>query len=506
MISFTHLIKISFFAIMMVCISGHLNSQSDTFYDTRSFTNFENEVFSIPDNFNLRLNHLRLDQFNRFQSNQKSPAEILYFPETVTVYSVNDEAKQYTYLYSAAGDRLNTTIKKYINEMWVNSSFETCTYDEIGNRLTSIWKIWVNGAYVNLSKTTWTYTTNRNVLTELKQNWSGNTWVNDEKTSNSYDVVGNRVATLKEKWLVGAWSNDLFELLTYNSSNKLVDLTRQIWSNNSWINSLKLIYSYDPNLNLSTGIIQNWSGSEWVNTYNEIYAYNNSNQLTMYFGQVWDGIWKFSEKYTYTYNSLGFRVSGLGENYLNNGWVNNIRAQYNHNSYGGIQSELTESWGSGEWVKETLKDNTYDEAGNALICNVFYWDDSNWVQNQDGELILFFSNSNFTQFYTGYRANSTYTSVLVGQHDVKSPMLDLTISPNPVNDYLNINLNLEESSGFQVAVYSLAGQKILENNYEFNVIGPQCIKLPVHDLTNGIYILKIIYGGLDYKYKIMISK
>ncbi len=507
MFNILHRIKISLVGLIMVCFSSQINSQTYLYSADYEVFAYENEIHSIPDNFNLRLNSSRIDQFNQFQSEDRSVNEILYFPASVELYSVAvaDPAKQYNYTYSATGDRLTTNIKKYINANWVNNLYEICTYDAVGNRLTSLWQEWVNGNYVNSSKSTWTYTTNRNVLTELKQFWIGNTWVNDERTTNTYDVVGNRVASLRERWISGAWSNDMYDLLTYNSSNKLIGLTRQNWNSGVWSNSLNLIYTYDTNLNLSSGTMQNWSGTEWVNAYNEIYAYNTSNRLTLYFSQEWEGSWKFSEKFTYTYNSLGFRTVSLGETYVNNAWVNNIRSQNNHNDFGGIQSELKESWNSGAWENVTFANNAYDENGNALTCDLSHWDGNAWIQNQDGKLLVYYSNSNFIMEYDGYHSNATYTSILVGGNEMNAAKFSFSFSPNPAKDFVNIHLLTEEKSHIHIAVYTANGQLVKKIDQGILEKGNQYLELHLNDLNNGIYILEVTSNNTKSQTKLVIT-
>jgi hypothetical protein len=500
-------IKLSLVVLIFLCFGSQLHAQTYLHNVDYAVFKYGNEIHAIPDNFNLRLNSSRIDQFNQFQSEDRNTNDLYYFPATVVLYSVGDDAKQYNYSYSTTGDRLTTNIKKYINANWVNNSHELCTYDAVGNRLTSLWQIWVNGNYVNSSKTTWTYTTNRNMLTELKQFWTNNAWVNDEKTTNTYDVVGNRVASLREKWISGAWSNDMYDLLTYNTSNKLIGLTRQSWINGVWTNSLNITYTYDTSLNLLNGTIQNWSGTAWVNALNEIYTYNTSNLLTQYFGQIWEeGIWKFSEKFTYTYNTLGFRIMSLGENYVNNVWVNNIRSQNNHNNFGGIQSELKEIWTSGTWVNVTLTDNAYDENGNALSNNLFHWSGNTWVQNQDGELVLYYSNSVFTEKYTGYRSEASYTSILVGEDEINTSKSRISFSPNPAKDFVKINLHLEERSRVQIAVYAINGQFI--KNIDQGIIdeGIHHIEILLHDFINGIYILETKTKNLKSHTKFVVTK
>jgi len=66
----------------------------------------------------------------------------------------------------------------------------------------------------------------------------------------------------------------------------------------------------------------------------------------------------------------------------------------------------------------------------------------------------------------------------------------LQISPNPVTDLLQIQLNLGASTEVNISVMNMTGQ-LIKQHQENLTNGEHRIFLPTNDLTNGMYILYI---------------
>jgi hypothetical protein len=68
--------------------------------------------------------------------------------------------------------------------------------------------------------------------------------------------------------------------------------------------------------------------------------------------------------------------------------------------------------------------------------------------------------------------------------------IDVKVYPNPVTNFMNLALSLEENSDIQVEVYDVTGKKVIAKNYEN--IRQQTLNLNTEALTSGIYSVKII--------------
>lgn len=459
------------------------------------------------DHFFLRLDVNRINDFNELMSNDRVVNEWAFLPSTVELNRVSpNNPRQYTYTYTTTADLFTTSIKKFENGAWVNELFELCNYDANGNQLSSLWKSWDGVSYVNASKTTWIYSDNHKVLSENKQFWAAGAWTNAEKTTNTYDVNGNLVASLKEMWENGAWKNDVYDLLSYNATNLITGLTRQTYNGNGWINALQLMYDYNTNGSLKSWIFQSWDNNAWLNTYKESYTYNSTNKVILYIGQDWiESSWKNSEKYSYTYNTLGFVTVALGETFLNNAWVNFNRGQYNYNDFGGIQAEVNEVWVSGAWVGQRMVNNTFDGNGNALSCDLYGWSGSNWIQNQDGQIFMPYSYSNFNNIYTGYHTTAAYASFLVGTEEQQQLVQPMSFGPNPAKDAVGLDFSLTQSSNVEVYLYNLVGIEVMKKDFGQMAQGKHHVDLKIEPVNNGVYLIQLRCGENSQTGKIILS-
>ncbi|MCK5855945.1 MAG: PKD domain-containing protein [Bacteroidales bacterium] len=71
-----------------------------------------------------------------------------------------------------------------------------------------------------------------------------------------------------------------------------------------------------------------------------------------------------------------------------------------------------------------------------------------------------------------------------------SKSMSIKTYPNPVENNLNIAINMEKSSRVSVEIFNLAGQLIISNNYDLQA-GAQTLRINLNDLAKGSYILKI---------------
>ena len=69
--------------------------------------------------------------------------------------------------------------------------------------------------------------------------------------------------------------------------------------------------------------------------------------------------------------------------------------------------------------------------------------------------------------------------------------VELSIYPNPASDFIDINMNLEQESAVEVAVFNSLGQQVLANDFGQMEVGQNNFDLNVNKLQNGIYFLRI---------------
>jgi len=80
----------------------------------------------------------------------------------------------------------------------------------------------------------------------------------------------------------------------------------------------------------------------------------------------------------------------------------------------------------------------------------------------------------------------------------------LTISPNPVSDYINIRLDDSENGAVRVTVYDLSGRLLLNRNFVKNQQKWQQT-LPVDNLGSGVKLINVYIGNDHYSERVVIK-
>lgn len=71
----------------------------------------------------------------------------------------------------------------------------------------------------------------------------------------------------------------------------------------------------------------------------------------------------------------------------------------------------------------------------------------------------------------------------------------LTIGPNPVKDYANLQLNFKEEKDILIHVFNLTGKKIMEFKPLLNTIGKYTLKADFTKEPEGFYFVQVIEKG-----------
>ncbi len=438
-------------------------------------------------NFKLRSD---FDRIARFNNKNVRDAELIFTPDTVIIYSVNETSKRYNYFYSSSGKRLMTFIREYMNGNWVNVAYESCIYNAEDDLQSSVWQQWQNGQWVFWMKYLYSYTNTHKIESYTVQNWTSAGWTNVEKTSNVYNIFDSRISYKKELWANNEWNNYIFELYTYNEQNILIDGTRQIWNAVYWLNDQYYSYIYGNNANLLSATIKNWVNDEWVNFYKENYTYAN-NMLSDYIGMEWENnSWENKEKYTYNYATNGLLTQTTGQYWAAGQWVNAERNQFSHNSYGGIQSALFQSWSGANWQDARMLDYAYDSYGNTTKLDHFDWNSTGW-NFSDAVLELFYSFSYSKIYFTGYRALASYGSMMVGLDPNKAVESAFQIYPNPAKHSLHIETKLQADEEIRIDLYAMDG-RLLNILFKGKAAGlPPLIDIENLNLPPGLYLSQL---------------
>ncbi len=496
-----------FLSLSLPSVASNFVPTTNYSFHTYNEILYNSEITSILSNQNSSLK-IRLDISRLANLHPKSIEQrnIYHFPDTVVIYSVGQNPKRYIYFYSQQSNLLSTLTQSLQNNQWVNSAMELNIYDNFGRKTTTTSQVWQNGNWQNIANSSYTYNSNGNVLSQITQLWIGSSWVNSDKVTNSYDISGNRVAFLSEKWISNSWSNLAYELYFYDQTSNLISGIRQVWANNLWINDQQYLYNYDANRNLLNLTIQSWVNNIWTNFYKESYIYNLSNKPVEYIGQFWqNNNWVFAEKYSYSYDALGYVQNAVGQIWQSNQWVNQEKGQFSYNNFGGVALSLHELWINNSWSNKSLLNCTYDVNGNAITTDLYSWNGTTWVQNQDGLLELFYSNSINTLYFVGYKASASYTSLLVRLDSQESIPVDFTFAPNPAKDNVIITFNSALSEKVIINLISSKGATVARLYGGYLSKGKSTFNLSTFEYPAGIYLVQVISESYSDTKKLIIK-
>ena len=187
-------------------------------------------------------------------------------------------------------------------------------------------------------------------------------------------------------------------------------------------------YTYDANNNVTTRIYSYWdtSTTSWINSSKYEYTYDANNNLSTYIYSHWDtstNNWIYGKKYEYTYD---LTVS-----------IDNVLAPYN--MYVGSNNPI-------------LSYFNYNYNGSDFVLDmkeIYYYSDITGINE-------------FTDDY------------------------NVSIYPNPANDYLMINTTINEN--LNIEIYTVRGQSVMSTECTNNI---SQMRIDISQLPAGMYFIRI---------------
>ena len=182
-------------------------------------------------------------------------------------------------------------------------------------------------------------------------------WEKYKNTIYSYNSDLEITHVLVKDYIDDAFVNSQYDTLIYEN-NELVNQKRYEWSvNDQWIPKYNVIYSKDGENKITT--IQNWNltKEDWENQSKKYVLYlNGVLQGTEDFN--WTTEWTPIKKFTYFYNTDGWIVRTLYENWnsTSNSYDNFLATEYNRFEKDKIAQRTTLLWNKSNntWKKRTM--------------------------------------------------------------------------------------------------------------------------------------------------------
>lgn len=145
-------------------------------------------------------------------------------------------------------------------------------------------------------------------------------------------------------------------------------------------NSERYTYTYDSDGNRLTSLVEKWDNNTWKEFERSTATYENNKLLTYFTEIFWNAnTWENDRKFTYAYDINGNKVVELSEEWEKTVWVNLQRITYSYDSNGNKVSSLTEVWVNNEWSNSFRRVYTYDVNGRNLTELREQWQNNAWV-------------------------------------------------------------------------------------------------------------------------------
>ena len=372
--------------------------------------------------------------------------------------------------------------------------------------------------------------------TEITQNWdnASSQMLNDWKTTYTYDDYGKMTNYIVNNWNDSQWKNEAKTEFNYDSDRHLIQTKDYYWSDTQqWIANQKIEYTYDSNGNLSQEIHYNWNLHNWEQYNKGEYIYDTDERRIKDIYYSWDsGHWIISMEIEYNYNNDKLIQKVL----LINFW-DNYKMDYSYDTIGNLTQTISYV-SSNPWAIMGKTEYTYDEYGNPSQSIYYGWNEtlSQWYNSEkveysynnscsSSDLVLpyFYDNEEYSivylhqmlpqnMFYIGldvkirdmffrhmmtnsleYDWNSDLSTwELTQTYDYsysESEILSISnvtpeqikIYPNPVTEYLNIQLT-NELRLESIKLFNALGQLIKDSSKS---------SIDVSNLNKGLYYARI---------------
>ena len=134
----------------------------------------------------------------------------------------------------------------------------------------------------------------------------------------------------------------------------------------------------------------------------------------------------------------------------------------------------------------------YDEGGDGLLGSGM------WKLAYDGTEI-FAQGKDY-----GMQDEAQFSISYTGIDEINGT--DLTIYPNPVSNVAYVSFDLEGSETINLNVFNSLGEVVYTINNENFTGGNHTLEINTSQFLNGIYYVKLNYGGKNYQEKIIVTK
>lgn len=371
----------------------------------------------------------------------------------------------------------------------------------------------VTKAYDSSMQHFYTYNSKDSVILDRIKDWSSSMgkFTNAEDITYTYDAAGYRRLKLGQVYYGTDIKNFSKDSSVYDAHGNYTYLEKKIWDIGDWKTEeiTKRTYTYDNN-GFLTSIAQQYADTSgnFQNDYKILVIRDNTGKILSEANYLSNGSggWNLTDsiKGTFYNNQYDKPVSAILKTKDVTGSFNVAgRATAVYDANGNETSFYTETYDNFDnvWVPQERQTWKFHKNVQALYTDEVY-DNSSWTLNSgQADSLTFDSNGNVSlDDQTVYQpSNSTWAKMYKIYYHYKTAtgVSETTVTdngvrmyPNPVTDNLHIAYTTTPAGSIFVSLYDMAGRLV----YETQSTGAQNISLPLGNLNNGVYSLRIVNG------------
>lgn len=376
--------------------------------------------------------------------------------------------EQFTYNTDDRVDEAILSIWDSNTSNWWIFQKDEFTFDTNGNlTLHLIYYQFVPGSWVLSEKREYTFDSNDNLTLEEQFAWNNGVWVNTYKYELTYDMNQNLTLDIGYEWLSNQWTNSYKDEYFY-TGNVLSSEVNSLWNygSSNWDLDTQTFYTFSAG-NLILEVVQKYDTNTnlWSILNKTESTYTTSNNLELQILSTWDDntndyVFKYKDVYQFDVN--GNRTIGIYSEWLGNpaAWVEDYKDEFVYD----LNYNLTDIIYPFFYV--TTLDYEHAAANN-MVIGYLGFEKNNLVWEDSDKWLFFYSN------YSNPLNISDYALANAIQ-----------VYPNPTSNFLVLSSEIPLD---HVEIFSLLGTKVKDVQSGFNAI-------PMHDIADGIYIVKITAG------------
>jgi hypothetical protein len=355
-------------------------------------------------------------------------------------------------------------------------------------------------------------------------NTGADSFANAEDVLESFDGNGYKTDSLTQYWDSTTWVNDWRTLFNYDANNHDTLAYYQTWDSTKWIGSIETFYHYTNNkIDTVTAVDTSYLGG-WVNNTKKSFAYNSSTgYITDEVIQYWNltnNSWSsfYNVQFQYYYDSFNNDTAWVIQDYDTVGagsWVNAYKVVYTYDTHHNPITEVDLVWNTTVLDTETKFKTLYKYDANSndtssielqYNYNTLVWDtvETNSYTYNSYNQVTYHKSFNVNLFVPYSEIKYYYSDTATGVKQLPVNSEPLSVYPNPSSNFIHLTLILQQVQPVLLSLYNVLGQQVWSVNMG-NATRVEAI-IPVTNLVNGVYILKVNSGNTSQQKEIVVTR